>query len=352
MGVSEKDRRHAGRSLIDSGSMVFQERPTGGPVVEIDASPLYELLLSLLAFSYARRLDRSPLPCPVLTTQPSAEILQAIDEVSPSRGLRIEGRGEAPVSSDWIWNRLLFLAWELRARRLAPDVPQFLGHLQSMPPQHLSEYLFADTDPTDDSSPPRVLPMAPSQFKDRLLMILGGWYAEQLKGNERNLAVRLANDARTKRIIGNSAPTRLLQASAVGIHYLPRRLVTRVVLIPSVVCRPSTITIRYGSIRIFFYPIADDSPDHDSSLERLAKVHQALADVQRLRILRSLIATERTAASLSRELGQSTEVIREQLIVLRDAGLVVLRMDERRISFEIRKSLPSMVFRTLQAFLR
>ena len=357
-------------ALLDPRSMLFLERPASGAVVEIDASPLYEVLLGLLEFQYAKKgwhlYAREWFDA--MHGKASAGVRQALDEL---------GQG------CWLWHSLLFLAWQLRAAKQAHQTGQFIEHLRSMDPEDLFEFMVGGggrsesidsglvqqailgdrkaqrrlgkalflEDPSEDASFRRFLGLAPQRLKDLLLRIIGGWYVELVQGDERKLAIRLANEARTKRIIGNSAPTRLVRASAIGIHYLPRKAVSRVVLIPSVVCRPSIITTRFASTRMFFYPVADEVPESDTLPDQLVKIHRALADLERLRILRSLIGTEGTVEGLSREMGRPPDAIRMQLIVLRDAGLVTLRMDERRSSFVLRENLPSVVFRTLQAFL-
>ena len=357
-------------ALLDSRSMLLFDRPASGAVVEIDASPLYEVLLGLLEFQYARRgwhlYAREWFDA--MCAEASAGTLQALDELGPGC---------------WLWHSVLFLAWQLRASKQAHQTGQFIEHLRSMDPEDLFEFLVGGggrsesidsglvqlailgdrraqrrlgkalflEGPKEEASLQRFLGLAPQRLKDLLIRIIGGWYVELVQQDERKLAIRLANEARTKRIIGNSAPTRLVRASAIGIHYLPRKAVTRVVLVPSVVCRPSIITIRFASTRMFFYPVADEVAEADTLPDQLVKIHRALADLERLRILRSLIGMEGTVEGLSRELDRPQDAIRMQLIVLRDAGLVTLRMDERRSSYVLRENLPSVVFRTLQAFL-
>ncbi|HET9849670.1 MAG TPA: winged helix-turn-helix domain-containing protein [Candidatus Dormibacteraeota bacterium] len=357
-------------ALLDPRSMLFLDRPATGAVVEIDASPLYEVLLGLLEFQYARKgwhlYAREWFDA--MRAKASAGIEQALDELGPGC---------------WVWHSLLFLAWQLRAGKQAHQTGQFIEHLRSMDPEQLFEFIVGGDrrsesidsglvrqailgdrkaqrrlakalfleEPSEEASFRRFLGVPPQRIKDLLLRTIGGWYVELVQGDERKLAIRLANEARTKRIIGNSAPTRLVRASAVGIHYLPRKAVTHVVLVPSVVCRPSIVTIRFASTRMFFYPVSDEVDEADTLPGQLVKIHRALADLERLRILRSLIGSEGSVEGLSRELGRPPDAIRMQLIVLRDAGLVTLRMDERRSSFVLRENLPSVVFRTLQAFL-
>lgn len=357
--------------LIDPRSMLLPERPAKGPAVEIDASPLYEVLLGLLELEYARNgWNRF-----------AGKWFDALPAGASSRTVEaLEGLG----SGCWLWHSLLFLAWQQRADRQALDAVQFIERLRSMEPEYLFEFLLGGAGrsgtitssliqqavlgegkaqvrlvnalfPDDRTQAPslrRFLGIAPQRLKDLLVRIIGDWYVDVVRGDERKLAIRLANEARTKRIIGNSSPNRLLRAAAIGIEYVPPRSVTRVVLIPSVVCRPSIVTIRFASTRMFFYPLDDEPADGDNALpSQLVKIHRALADSDRLRILRSLTVAQGTVEGLSRELGRPHDAIRMQLIVLRDAGLVSLRMNERRCTFAIRQNVPSVVFRTLQAFL-
>jgi DNA-binding transcriptional ArsR family regulator len=330
------------------------------------------LLLGLLEFGYAR------IGCDVPETlawyeitraRLSADVVSAFDELAPRC---------------WLWHGLLFLAREMRTRRQAVHSAQFIEQVRSMDAQHLFEFLLGCRGHSDSITPAlvqqavignaiarlkigkavfpdepdehpelvRFLAMPSRRVKELLLRIINGWYLELLRNDERELAVRLASEARTKRIIGGSSPSRLLRASAIGLHYLPRSSVRTILLVPSIVCRPSIITIRFGRTRFFFYPLPIEGPDGEELQVQLVKIHRALADEGRLRILRALIQTDKTVEGLSRELGQSPQLITAQLIILRDAGLVTLRMDERRMSFEIRRSLPSVVFRTLQDYLR
>ena len=342
------------------------------PRVEIDSSPLYELLLGLLEFGYARAGCSLPGASEwhdTMCARLPADVVSAFDELAPR---------------SWLWNSLLFLAREMRTRRHSVHASQFIEQIRSMDAQSLYEFLigcregsrlitpamvqeaatgnsmarlkignalFAD-EPAEDGELAHFLAMPARRVKDLLLRITNGWYLAILRHEERELAVRLATEARTKRIIGGSSPGRLLRASAIGLHYLPRGTVKSILLVPSIICRPSIVTIRFGQTRLFFYPLPDESRDGEELPEQLVKIHRALADEGRLRILRSLRHTDKTLETLSRELGQSPSSLSAQLIILRDAGLVTLRMDERRMSFELRQSVPSVVFRTLQAYLR
>jgi len=365
--------RESRASVLPDSARPTSSRLNGdSPTVEIDWSPAYELLLCLLEFGYGRYGLGFPGVSEwhsAMCARLSADVASAFDELSPRC---------------WLWHGLLFLAREMRSRRQSLHAPQFIEQLRSMGDQQLYEYilgcrgdsgsitpglvqeavsgnstarlqigkaLFPD-EPAEDREMVRFLAMPPRRVKELLVRIVNGWYMELFRSEERELAVRLASDARIKRIIGGSAPSRLLRASAIGIHYLPRRAVKCILLVPSIICRPSIVTIRFEQTRFFFYPMPDELPDGAEVPAKLVKVHRALADEGRLRILRSLVHTDKTAESLSRDLGQSAQSLVSQLIILRDAGLVTLRMDERRMSFEIRQALPSDIFRTLQTYLQ
>ena len=357
--------------FLDSESVHASARPGNYPRVEIDSSPLYELLLTLLVFTYevnAYSFRVGPEWFEGVRARASSELLAAYRDLSPGC---------------WLWERLLVLACKWRSRSLLVNAGPFIERLQELDAQRLYEFLlghdngssaidggvieeaaagnhdarlklgkvlFPD-EPEHDGTLALFLRRRPAEAKETLLRIITGWYTELFRAEERELAVRLATEARTKRIIGSSAPSRLLRASTIGLQYFPRRSVSRVLLVPAIVTSPCVITIRFGATRAFFYPLADEPNDNDELSSRLVKIHRALADLERLHILQALIRSERTLPSLSRELGQHHMRLSAQLVILRDAGLVTLRMDERRQTFAIRPNLPSVVFRTMQAFL-
>ena len=342
-----------------------------GPTVEIDSSSLYELLLGLMQFGFGQEPDAYPcrIEWAALTREgPAADFRHAFDELAPR---------------SWLWDSLLFMAWEMRASRQALYPVQFIQRIASTDGRRLVEEVLgcrgraapitreivhqaasgsssarlkigkvlSFEEPDDDEALQRFLRLPASLVKQQLVRILEGWYDAIVRPDERELSTRLANEARTKRIIGSSAPGRLLRASAIGLHYLPRGAVKRVLLLPSEVCRPSIITIRFGTTRMFCYPLPEDAAAYDDLVVQQVKMHHALGDRERLRILQSLLRSERTSDSLSQELHLARNTVITHLIVLRDAGIVLLRMDERRMSFEIRPNLPSYVFRSLQALL-
>ena len=342
----------------------------GAPVVEIDSGPLYELLLSLLIFSqegYRHILQVGPQWFTSVRVGASTALLAALEELSP------------PC---WVWQRLLIMACESSNGSQALHCEQFIERLRGIEADRLYEFilgaegpgamgaeivararlgeevartrlartLFPD-DPRQDAGLRHLLALSPEQVKELVLRILSLWYVELFRGQERELAVRLASEARTKRIIGSSAPTRLLRAAAPGLQYLPRRSITRVILIPALVSRPCVVTIRFNSTRVFFYPVADEAAEEEELQARLVKTHRALGDPVRLRILQELIRAERTLGLVSEAVGSPRGEVAAHLVVLRDAGLVTLKMDERREVFATRPNLPSVLFRTLQAYL-
>jgi hypothetical protein len=341
------------------------------PKVEIDSSPLYELLLTLLVFGSQQNRESFRVGA------------QWFDDARGQASARLLRDLEALAPPYWMWHRLLVLACKLRIRSQAVNISEFLERLGAINAERLHAFLlghetrssvatraviedavagnsaarrtlgkvlFPD-DPEEEAPLDRFLERAPEKIKDLILSVVGGWYTELFRGEEREIAARLATEARTKRIIGSSTPSRLLRAAAIGLHYLPPRSVRRVLLVPAIISRPLVVTIRFGATRAFFYPLADESSEDEELSTRLVKIHRALADLERLRILQSLIRNENTVAALSRQLGQPVQRLTANLVILRDAGLVTLRMDEHRQTFAVRPNLPAIVFRTLQAFL-
>jgi DNA-binding transcriptional ArsR family regulator len=353
------------------GGRALRHDAPSAPTVEIDSSPLYELLLSLLIYGhegYGQTLQVGPQWFASVRSLASPTLLTTLQELAPP---------------EWFWQRLLILAFRTREGDRTVHCEEFIDRVRVMEPDPLFAFLLGGTnsdgsadwdllaqaregsriarlrlirvldsdDPLNDESLARLLQFTPSQVKAMLLKVLTHWYLELFRQDERELAVRLASEARTKRIIGSSSAARLLRAAAPGVHYLPGRTVRKIYLAPSIICRPCLVTIRFDSTRLFFYPLMEETSEEDELSARLVKIYGALADPIRLQILRLLLKSERTVGSLSESLHQPRSTLGIHLVVLRDAGLITLRIDERREVFEIRPNLPSVIFRNLQAFL-
>ncbi|MDQ6711210.1 MAG: helix-turn-helix domain-containing protein [Candidatus Dormibacteraeota bacterium] len=336
--------------------------------VEIDASPVYELLMSLLVFSLpddAETFDAGPGWFMATRRQASPELLASAQELS------------APA---WLWLHLLGVAYKMPAPKRPP---QFLAHLQQfdaellafhvfgcftsarrVPPalvqqaqagdgaarSRMARVLFPD-DQDHQAALIRLIALPNVRLKALVIDLLDRWYREIFRQNEREVASVLAGEARAKRVVGKTSPQRLVRFVTRGIDYMAEPGIRRILLIPSVIVRPWVLMTTVGSTRVFCYPVEDEAPgEPDAPPSRLVRVHRALAHEDRLRILRALGREPMTADRLSRELGQPIARVRAHLVLLRAARLVDLQLSSSEVS-SVRPNLVPTVYRMLRAYL-
>jgi DNA-binding transcriptional ArsR family regulator len=137
---------------------------------------------------------------------------------------------------------------------------------------------------------------------------------------ERDVALRA--DARAS--LGAAA---LIEQTTNGIRWLSEPGVRRVVLAPSYLVRPYNFTFTGGDWRIFVYPVSDtalEPPDPLAPPQGVLRLHRALGDDTRLRILRLLRDRDWYLTEIAERLSLSKPTIKHHLAQLRAAGLVTL----------------------------
>lgn len=336
--------------------------------VEIEASPVYELLMSLLVYSRpedAETFDAGHSWFEAARRQASPALRTLLAELAPP---------------SWLWLHLVGVAYQMPgAKRTA----HFLTHLRAVEPELLAVHLlggytsphritpalvqqaqagdqaarariagvlFAD-DADNRAAVMRLLALPGHRLTELVVDLLERWYAEVFRHNEREVAPILASEARAKRVVGKTSPQRLVRFVTRGIDYQAEPRIGRILLIPSIIVQPWVLMTTFGSTRVFCYPVEDDISAHpDDPPSRLVRVHRALAHEDRLRILRHLGRGAMTADALSRELGQPVSRVEAHLVLLRAARLVDLRFSDSQVS-SIRPNLVPTVYRMLRAYL-
>jgi DNA-binding transcriptional ArsR family regulator len=137
---------------------------------------------------------------------------------------------------------------------------------------------------------------------------------------ERDVALRAADRA-------TLGPVELVERTTAGIRWLSEPGVRRLVLAPSYLVRPYNFTFTGGDWRIFVYPVADTALEpHDPYAPPVAvlRLHRALGDETRLRILRLLRDRDWYLTEIAERLDLSKPTIKHHLAQLRAAGLVTL----------------------------
>src|SRR5262249_41161668 len=165
----------------------------------------------------------------------------------------------------------------------------------------------------------------PAETRDRLLELMQRWHDEVFSPHEPQLLPILARDADVTRLLASSAPIEhVIERVTAGWQYVPEPGIFRVLLIPSVVTRPVVYTFDHHEVKIFAYPVSDESmmAEGEAPPPRLLRLLKALADERRLRILKRLGSGQYTLQQLATHCGMSKTLMHHQLLVLRPPGLV------------------------------
>ena len=161
----------------------------------------------------------------------------------------------------------------------------------------------------------------------RIVAILRAW-AERFATIEPRIQTILDRDFAGRAIDRASrAPTEVVEQATGGIRLLPEPGVRRIILAPSYFSRPFNFLLAGEDWRFFGYPVADDALDQQDPLApplSVLRLHRALGDATRLRILKLLSAGDLYLTEIAQQLELSKPTIKHHMVQLRAAGLVTI----------------------------
>jgi DNA-binding transcriptional ArsR family regulator len=326
-----------------------------GLALRVDAAPAHEFLVSLCAFALPHEhatLESGPAWFENTRARASRNLLHALDSIGPRSGKA--------------WVNFLGLATQAPAVRRVPDLLVRIGALSPMDVRlylmgyHVPAYqgtisrevlrrgaegdrdamrvLINDCDYYGGEAGSLLAPLlslSAERTKVVAMEVLSRWYDEVFRHDQDALAAVLDRDAEAKRaMLGTVTPAELIE-SASGIQYVPRPDIRQVYLIPQVAMRPWVLLCEHDDTRLFCYPVADESlgVDPDAPPARLVRIHRALGDEKRIRMLRAIATTASTLQELSDLFDVPKSSLHHHLAILRAAGLVRVTSDlDRRYS--------------------
>lgn len=336
--------------------------------VEVDDSPVYEVLLGLFAFSRPAEFAAGD------AEGPSDGTSHAVCSERLKRVITLLGAAYCP------WDQLLGLASQMpRPRSVArfldaleqTDTVELLSHMLGFYAERFPEHVraaIADAaegsrtarglvthalcrgDPQRQAVTGQLLAMPPAQVQALTIEAVRRWHEEVFARDEGSVAPLLAGDASAKRALLTTSPELLIRI-ATGIRYVPKPWIEGVLLIPTVVLRPWVIATDYRRLRIYCYAITEDASDHpEQPLAPIVRMYQALANVTRLRLIKSLAATPLTIEQLCHQLEEPESALRPHLATLRAARLVGITCSDETV-YELREDLLAAVGQPLKAYL-
>ena len=167
----------------------------------------------------------------------------------------------------------------------------------------------------------------PVEAKARILAVLRAWQ-EPFALIEARIGAILERDYDERAIDRERlAPADLIETTTGGVRYLPEPGISRVILGPSYFSRPYNFLMSAREWRFFGYPVADSALGPSDALTpplSLVRLHRALGDETRLRILKLLASQDLYLTEIAQQLDLSKPTIKHHMILLRSAGLVTI----------------------------
>jgi DNA-binding transcriptional ArsR family regulator len=173
----------------------------------------------------------------------------------------------------------------------------------------------------------QILLADPDDAHRRIVRILRSW-ATRFATIEPRIAAILERDHALRAVDrGALRDGDLIERTTGGVRWLPEVGIRRVVLAPSYFSRPYNFLLAGDDWRFFGYPVADDAVEADDRLAppaAVVRLHRALGDDTRLRILKLLAARDLYLTEIAQQLELSKPTIKHHLALLRAAGLVTI----------------------------
>ena len=308
--------------------------------VEIDVSPAYELLLSLFVVGCGdcTEYDVGADWFDTNYAKASPELREGLDLILAMGELSVKLLGivhdlPAPKTVEMLLSHLSDLdPVEFRTSLLRNALPEVAEDvLTSGDPASLAAAIGDDPHFVKNrASIEAVFALPAGEFRDKLVDTLRRYDAE-LSEDVAKLMPILERDATAKRAMrGTVPPERLVENATNGVTFAMQPDVSGAVLIPSVVIRPWVVISEHGSLRLFAYPVTDESITADPAAppEWMVSFYKALGDEKRLRILGILSDGPESLRELTKRLGLSKSTVHHHVSILRRAGLVRITLGE------------------------
>jgi DNA-binding transcriptional ArsR family regulator len=180
----------------------------------------------------------------------------------------------------------------------------------------------------------------PADTHRQVVVMLRAW-AERFGEIEERVGVILARDYEAR--AGDRLtldPADLVETTTGGIRLLPEPGVRRVILAPSYFSRPYNFLLAGDDWRFFGYPVADSALDSSDALApplAVLRLHRALGDGTRLRILKLLAGGDLYLTEIAQQLELSKPTIKHHLTQLRAAGLLTIVESGSVVYYSLRR---------------
>jgi DNA-binding transcriptional ArsR family regulator len=314
---------------------------TRATTVQVVDSPMTELLVGLQTFQFqeaARTFDVGVAWFDRVRTLVSGELTAALGQLGvvgwgsllgqvlaeawPTAVPDVLDRVDAMDARD-VW--LLFAAFRLPPFADGIDPAIFVRAAEGDPDARAHLAAVAESMFGDKEDEMGIYRLGAEEFHRLIGVALRGWYRDVFAPEEARATAILTRDAEAKRRLRRTTPDdKLIELATNGLVYVPEAWVRRVILTPHLAMRPWNVTCAFDDAYVLCYPVADDSlgVDRTAPPPHLVRLHKALADDKRLRILRLLATADRTLQEIADAVGLAKSTAHHHTVILRSAGLI------------------------------
>jgi len=342
------------------------------PSVQVTASLPADFLVSLIAFGSpqsADTFDVGPAWFDQIRTKASPRLLQLLDPDSEGGhgswgcliglALLAPAAGTVPefisrvdaLTADELW--LTLAGYHVPELREGAGPENYLRAAEGDGLAQRAILLAAARFEEDVNWLPPLLARSPSDAKDLVTELLRRWHEEVFAEGQEERAAILARDAEGKRVMARTAsPESLIEAATHGLEFRAEPWIRRLVLVPQTSMRPWNILTAYEEVGIICYPVADESLgiDKNAPPAALLRLHKALSDDKRLRMLKLLAGGPASLQQLADGVGLAKSSAHHHLVILRAAGLVRATIDRQSL-YSLRRDFLPEAAGLLDAFL-
>jgi DNA-binding transcriptional ArsR family regulator len=195
----------------------------------------------------------------------------------------------------------------------------------------------------------------PATTHKRLVRVLQAWAVPFAAIEPRIRAIQERDAALRAVERGAYSGSELIERTTGGIRWLPEVGIRRVILAPSYFSRPYNYLLAGEGWRFFGYPVSDDALEVEDRLApppAMVRLHRALGDETRLRILKLLAGQDLYLTEIAQQLDLSKPTIKHHLALLRSAGLVTVIEAGSVIYYNLRRDRLEAASGELGSFLR
>jgi DNA-binding transcriptional ArsR family regulator len=180
----------------------------------------------------------------------------------------------------------------------------------------------------------------PARTHHDVIAVLSAW-ADRFEPIEARIEAMLDRDYSSRAADrATLPPADLIEKTTGGIRWLGEPGVRRVILAPSFFSRPYNFLLGSTDWRFFGYPLADDALDAVDPLappQSVVRLHRALGDETRLRILKLLAGQDLYLTEIAQQLDLSKPTIKHHLSLLRAAGIVTITESGTVMYYSLRR---------------